>query len=153
MTVATSVLWKINTHVVKKWPEKVIQRPFFHFESVFNCLGDHSYGPLLTKLNIIIQPIYLDLTNQKCQPSAANLTTQHTTPCCWLLVFHQNSFQKSRSGRDPPWYITLSSMNPRLFHEIDIFTINFLSFFLITSVEWINSLKNSYVYTNFTISM
>ena len=28
MTVKTLVLWKINTHMAKKWPEKVVQRSF-----------------------------------------------------------------------------------------------------------------------------
>ena len=28
MNVRASVLWKINTHMVKKWPEKVRQRSF-----------------------------------------------------------------------------------------------------------------------------
>ena len=28
MTVRTSFLWKINTHMAKKWPEKVVQRSF-----------------------------------------------------------------------------------------------------------------------------
>ena len=28
MNVRASVLWKINTHTVKKWPEKVRQRSF-----------------------------------------------------------------------------------------------------------------------------
>ena len=34
-----------------------------------------------------------------------------------LLVFHQDSFQKSRSGSDPPRYIALSSIL-QLFREI-----------------------------------
>ena len=39
MTVRTSVLWKIKTHMAKKWPEKVVQRSYkgtFVFKTVFD---------------------------------------------------------------------------------------------------------------------
>ena len=27
-SIRTSVLWKINTHIAKKWPEKVVKKSF-----------------------------------------------------------------------------------------------------------------------------
>ena len=42
MTVQTSVLWKINIHMVKKWPEMAVKWPFmsqFHFESEYRTIA------------------------------------------------------------------------------------------------------------------
>ena len=41
MTVRTSVLWKTNTHMTKKWPEQVAQRWFLKGHSFPNSLYIH----------------------------------------------------------------------------------------------------------------
>ena len=38
MTVRTSILWKMNMHMAKKWPEKVVQRSFIKRHSFRNSL-------------------------------------------------------------------------------------------------------------------
>ena len=38
MTVRASVLWKMNIHMAKKWPEKVVQRSFIKEHSFRNSL-------------------------------------------------------------------------------------------------------------------
>ena len=51
------------------------------------------------------------------QPAAVQQSISYLTILALLLVFHQDSFQKSRSGSDPPRYIALSSIL-QLFREI-----------------------------------
>ena len=63
MTVKTSVLWKINTHMAKKWPEKVVQRSFikehsFPFRLQFKIAT--SQLSLGLKLAIAAWQFYLD---------------------------------------------------------------------------------------------
>ena len=41
MTIWTSVLWKINIHMAKRWPERVLQQSFisiFHFRSDYSIM-------------------------------------------------------------------------------------------------------------------
>ena len=107
MTVRTSVLWKINIHMAKKWPEKVIQRSFIKEHSFANRLyvssfflkrGQIKYFSLIFSIFDIIWP--------QCPRTDLNIRNlpRPKTTTAWKLIPHRSKISKNWN---PPHWVPL----------------------------------------------
>ena len=95
MTVRTSVLWKINIRMAKKWPEKVIQR---------SLLKEHSFVNRLYISGFFSKPfVYFDwyvfsILELKVEPTAFYFWHPFwffgasERKICWIYLFSGPSF-------------------------------------------------------------
>ena len=79
MTVKTSVLWKINTHMAKKWPENVIHRSF---------VKEHSFPYRLQ-----LPKLYMSSIKKVCLCSGRSTHTENRIYASYLdiAIFRQKN--------------------------------------------------------------